>query len=229
VHTPAGQLRVVQSVEPVIARAPNRFTRDVLMKKLQDRLGIDETFVRRHLQETARRRAATPAASTAPGRDARPAAGRTVAVGPAQSDADHLLRAVLLSPPFATAVLDSDALDLVGDPAVSAVVAAVAGLVREERDGASPATVERVAERLGDEAARARLARAAVGLPDLALDDAAARRMGEDALRSIRARHVDAQLAECRELAARAGDEAALAALSQRFAELTKAKSELSR
>jgi DNA primase len=232
VATIEGKHRLLRSIERVIDKARDRFTRDMLIKRTHDRLAlpdVEERLLRRHIRAGS---ALRPAAGGGP------AVARSAARRPApepvetarQSDGDCLLRAVLLSPPFAAELLGGDVVDLLGDRAVAALVGAAVGLLRREGPGA--VRVDRLADAVRDDEARRRLARVAVALDQGALDEAAARRMGEDAVRSIRVRAIDRRIAECgrdMEAARRHGDHARLSALEGRLAALLGELKQLSR
>ncbi|HEY8369453.1 MAG TPA: DNA primase [Thermodesulfobacteriota bacterium] len=220
VRTIEGQVRVIRAAEPLLDREPDRVRRDLNAKYLADRLGVDEGFVRRHLLARKTRGAFAPAPV---------GAGRRPPVAGPEADGDCLLKAVLLAPGLAAEILASDVLPALGDPAVSEVVSVVAGVVREE--GAGTVEVDRLIDRVTDPAAHGRLARIAARLDEAAGDEAAARRLLDDAARSIRARAINHELARLRrEIADRRGAPMAeLAPLLERVNALNGAKHQVSK
>lgn len=196
VRTVEGKVQVLRSVQEHLARLRDRFARDTYAKILAERLGgagEDEELVRRHMALRPDGAATAPARAPA---KASTSLARPVAAAGREADGDCLIRAVLFAPEVAAALLEGRTLEELGDPAVAAVVGAVSGLLRQE--GPAAVTADRVAAALPDGAAKSRLAGVAVGLDDLGLDEATARRQGEDAVRSIHARWVDAELKRVR-------------------------------
>ncbi|HWP34377.1 MAG TPA: DNA primase, partial [Thermodesulfobacteriota bacterium] len=205
--TAEGKVRVVRAAAPLFERIADRFVRDEYARILAERLGVlgddaGEELIRRHLPRWRPARAAGPGGPSGGTPAGRPASARW-----REAAGDCLIRAVLVAPAFAAELVAGPALAELGDPAVSAIVGAVAGLVRQE--GAAAVTVGRLAAALDDERARARVSRVAVTLDELGLDEVSARRQGEDAVRRIHERHLSAEHGRLVEAIARARAEGA--------------------
>ncbi len=192
IGTVEGKVRVLRAACHIIAPIKDRYERDSYAKYLTDKLGgtgEDEDLVRRYVllwrpEGPARARVPSPAA-TEP---------RRPVVAGEEADGDCLLKGVLLSPALATEILASKTLEALADPAVSEVIAAAAGLVREA--GADAVSADRLIDTVSDQGAHARLARVATRLDDAVPDPGAARKLVEDASLSIRKRAIARELSQ---------------------------------